>query len=97
MYSLLEDHIKQPKFLKQLEDAKEDTQEPGACAHGSEVLQEEWWDVPKGAASTGADSDEGYLEVHTHMKLTGTLVFLQKLVQHALLCQRCARDHALTT
>ena len=63
MYSLLEDHIKQPRFLKQLEEAKEANKEPDACPHGSEVFQEEWWEAPKGAAVM--DSDEGFLEVPT--------------------------------
>ena len=61
VYSLLEDHIKQPRFLKQLEEAKEGNTEPDACLHGCEVFQEEWWEAPKGAAEM--DSDEGFLEV----------------------------------
>ena len=61
VYSLLEDHIKQPRFLKQLEEAKEANKEPDACPHGSEVFQEEWWEAPKGTAVM--DSDEGFLEV----------------------------------
>ena len=61
VYSLLEEHIKQPGFLKQLEEAKEGGKEPDACPHGSEVFQEEWWEAPKGAAAM--NSDEGFLEV----------------------------------
>ena len=63
VYSLLEDHVKQPRFLKQLEEAKEEKKEPDARPHGSEVFHEEWWEAPKGAAEM--DSDEGFLEVPT--------------------------------
>ena len=60
--------MKQPKFLKQLEDAKLDTQSE-AGSHGNEVFQKDWWDAPKGAASPEAESDEGYLEVHLPVNL----------------------------
>ncbi len=63
MYNLLEDHVNQPEFLKQLADAKEAPQEPVARPHGDEVLHEEWWEPPKGATSQDAESDDGYLEV----------------------------------
>ena len=62
MYNLLEDHVKQPKFLKQLEEAKEGTQAE-ARSHGNEIYCEDWWEAPKGAAGPEAGSDEGYLEV----------------------------------
>ena len=55
--------MNQPEFLKQLEDAKEGPQEPAVHSHGDEVLHEEWWDPPKGAASQDAESDDSYLEV----------------------------------
>ena len=63
MYNLLEEHVKQPKFLKQLEEAKEGAQQPETRLHGNEVFCEDWWDAPKGAAGPEAESDEGYLEV----------------------------------
>ena len=64
VYNLLEDHMKQPKFLKQLEEAKEGVQQPETRPHGNEVFREDWWEAPKGAAGPEAESDEGYLEVH---------------------------------
>lgn len=60
---MLEDHVNQPEFLKQLEDAKEVPQEPAARPQGEEVLHEEWWEPPKGAVSQDTESDDGYLEV----------------------------------
>ena len=64
MYDLLQDHMTQPKFLKQLEEAKEDTElSSKACIQGDEVLREDWWEAPKGATRPETESDEGYLEV----------------------------------
>ena len=63
MYNLLEEHVKQPKFLKQLEEAKEGAQQPESRLHGNEVFCEEWWEAPKCAAGPEAESDEGFLEV----------------------------------
>ena len=57
VYSLLEDHVKQPRFLKQLEEAKEEKKEPDARPHGSEVFHEEWWEAPKGAAEMDSGTD----------------------------------------
>ena len=72
MYTLLEDHVKQPKFLKQLEEAKEGNGQAATRPHGSEVFCEDWWEAPKGAAGPEAESDEGYLEVHlSHYSCVG--------------------------
>lgn len=63
MYSLLEQHIEHPEFLKKLERAKEDKAAAGPGKHGDEVLHKEWWEAPPAEISTASAESDGFTEV----------------------------------
>ena len=86
VYNLLEDHMKQPKFLQQLEEAKEGAHQPETRPHGNEVFREDWWEAPKGAAGPEAESDEGYLEVQAQ---TGAAIILNSAL-YTLSCLKAS-------
>ncbi|EIE24028.1 hypothetical protein COCSUDRAFT_47107 [Coccomyxa subellipsoidea C-169] len=62
MYSLLEQHIEHPEFLKKLERAK-DKAAAAPGKHGDEVLHKEWWEAPPGGISTASADSDGFTEV----------------------------------
>ena len=73
MYGLLQRHVEQDTFLKQLELAKvaQGSASVVAVEHGSEVLRETWWEAPagEGGAEAGdpAVAVAGFTEVRVHV------------------------------
>jgi hypothetical protein len=69
IYTLLEEHVNQPEFLKKLESAKASKRSTAIMMHGDEVMHEEWWETPQGAAIAGESSmHEEFTEVQCTCK-----------------------------